>query len=89
METVFQLLAANPYIQLLLVGLAVGTGRVTLTGDGPRMVASAVAVASAIATTASRSLVELDLNNVAKSLFYCLFMHGVGLRVSDVAMVLS
>jgi putative transport protein len=82
MEAVFQFLAANPYILLfLVVGMAVGMGRVTIKGYGLGMVASAIVAGAAIATIASTYGVKLQLDNFAKSLFYYLFMYGVGLRV--------
>ena len=82
MEAFFQFLAANPYILLfLVVGLAVALGRVTVAGYGLGMVASAIVVGAAVATVASTYDVKLELNNFTKSLFYYLFMYGVGLRV--------
>ncbi len=82
MEAFFQFLAANPYILLfLVVGLAVALGRVTVAGYGLGMVASAIVVGAAVATVASTYGVKLELNNFTKSLFYYLFMYGVGLRV--------
>ena len=45
------------------------------------MVAAAVVVGAALATWASTYGVKLELDNFAKSLFYYLFMYGVGLRV--------
>ncbi|HZX76214.1 aspartate:alanine exchanger family transporter, partial [Lysobacter sp.] len=44
-------------------------------------VAAAVVVGAALATWASTYGVKLQLDNFAKSLFYYLFMYGVGLRV--------
>ena len=82
MEPVFRFLEANPYILLfLVVGLAVSMGRVTIKGYGLGMVASAIIVGAAVATLASLYGVTLQLNNFTKSLFYYLFMYGVGLRV--------
>jgi putative transport protein len=82
MEALFRFLEANPYILLfLVVGLAVSIGRVTIKGYGLGMVASAIVVGAAVATAASMYGVTLQLNNFAKSLFYYLFMYGVGLRV--------
>ena len=82
MESFFQFLQANPYILLfLVVGLAVGIGRLTFKGYGLGMVASAIVVGAAIATIASTYGIKLQLDNFAKSLFYYLFMYGVGLRV--------
>jgi putative transport protein len=82
MESLFRFLAANPYILLfLVVGMAVAVGRMTIKGYGLGMVASAIVVGAAIATAASMYGVKLQLDNFAKSLFYYLFMYGVGLRV--------
>jgi putative transport protein len=82
MEAFFQFLAANPYILLfLVVGGAVAMGRFTIKGYGLGMVASAIVVGAAISTVASTYGAKLELNNFAKSLFYYLFMYGVGLRV--------
>jgi len=82
MEAAFLFLAANPYILLfLVVGLAVALGRVTIKGYGLGMVASAIVVGAAVATVASLYGVKLELNGFTKSLFYYLFMYGVGLRV--------
>jgi putative transport protein len=81
-ESFFQFLQANPYILLfLVVGLAVGIGRLTFKGYGLGMVASAIVVGAAVATVASTYGIKLQLDNFAKSLFYYLFMYGVGLRV--------
>jgi putative transport protein len=82
MEAAFLFLAANPYILLfMVVGLAVALGRVTIKGYGLGMVASAIVVGAAVATVASLYGVKLELNGFTKSLFYYLFMYGVGLRV--------
>jgi putative transport protein len=82
MEAFFQFLAANPYILLfLVVGMAVSVGRLSFKGYGLGMVAAAIVVGAAVSTTASAYGVKLELNNFAKSLFYYLFMYGVGLRV--------
>ena len=82
MEAVFRFLEANPYILLfLVVGMAVSMGRVTIKGYGLGMVASAIVAGAAIATVASLYGVKLQLDNFTKSLFYYLFMYGVGLRV--------
>jgi putative transport protein len=82
MEPLFRFLEANPYILLfLVVGMAVGMGRVTIRGYGLGMVASAIVAGAAVATVASLYGVTLKLDNFTKSLFYYLFMYGVGLRV--------
>jgi len=82
MQTFFQWLAANPYILLFfVVGGAVLLGKATIKGYGFGMVASAIIVGAGIAAWASTYGVKMSLDNFAKSLFYYLFMYGVGLRV--------
>src|SRR5687767_8736314 len=82
MKAFFEFLLANPYILLFLtVGLAVWVGKFSVKGYGLGMVAAAVVVGAALATWASTYGVKLELDNFAKSLFYYLFMYGVGLRV--------
>ncbi len=78
----FSFLAANPYILLFLtVGLAIWIGRQTVAGYGLGMVASAIVIGCVLSVAASAYGVKLELNNFVKSLFYYLFMYGVGLRV--------
>ncbi|GAA5076509.1 aspartate:alanine exchanger family transporter [Lysobacter panacisoli] len=82
MQGFFQFLADNPYILLFFtVGMAVLVGKFSVKGYGLGMVAAAVVVGAALATWASTYGVKLQLDNFAKSLFYYLFMYGVGLRV--------
>ena len=82
MQGFFQFLSENPYILLFFtVGMAVWVGKFSVKGYGLGMVAAAVVVGAAIATWASTYGVKLQLDNFAKSLFYYLFMYGVGLRV--------
>jgi putative transport protein len=82
MEPIFSFLLANPYILLFLtVGLAVAVGRLTVKGYGLGMVAGAIVVGATISCWASMYGIKLTLNDFAKSLFYYLFMYGVGLRV--------
>ena len=82
MDTLFHWLAANPFILLFLtVGLAVWLGRQTVAGYGLGMVASAIIVGCGLSVWASAYGAKLELNNFTKSLFYYLFMYGVGLRV--------
>ena len=82
MQTFFQFLLDNPYILLFFtVGMAVWVGKFSVKGYGLGMVAAAVVVGAALATWASTYGVKLQLDNFAKSLFYYLFMYGVGLRV--------
>lgn len=78
----FEFLGSNPFILLFLtVGLAVWLGRITLGGYGLGMVAAAIIVGCGIAVWGSAYGVKLELNNFTKSMFYYLFMYGVGLRV--------
>jgi putative transport protein len=82
MKDFFEWLAKNPFMLLFVaVGLAVWIGRFTIKGYGLGMVAAAIVIGCAISTWASTYGVKLELNNFAKSLFYYLFMYGVGLRV--------
>src|SRR4249919_2897536 len=82
MQAFFQFLQENPYILLFFtVGMAVWVGKFSIKGYGLGMVAAAVVVGAALATWASTYGVKLQLDNFAKSLFYYLFMYGVGLRV--------
>src|ERR1700712_2584016 len=82
MHGVFSFLQQNPYLLLFfVVGLAVWIGRANIKGYGLGMVAGAIVVGAALSVTASLYGVKLELNNFVKSLFYYLFMYGVGLRV--------
>ena len=82
MKTIFDWFAANPYILLFfVVGGAVAVGKVTVKGYGLGMVAAAIVVGAGISAWASTYGVKMSLDNFAKSLFYYLFMYGVGLRV--------
>src|SRR6476659_10814652 len=82
MQGFFTFLQQNPYLLLFfVVGLAVWIGRASIKGYGIGMVAGAIVVGAALSVTASLYGVKLELNNFAKSLFYYLFMYGVGLRV--------
>jgi putative transport protein len=82
MQAVFASLQANPFILLFLtVGLAVLFGRVSVKGYGLGMVAAAIIVGAGLATWSSLYGVRLQLDDFTKSLFYYLFMYGVGLRV--------
>jgi len=82
MKAVFDWLAANPYILLFfVVGGAVLLGKATIKGYGLGMVASAIVVGAGLSAWASTYGVKMGLDNFAKSLFYYLFMYGVGLRV--------
>jgi putative transport protein len=81
-EGFFKFLAANPYLLLFLaVGLAVWVGRFSFKGYGLGMVAAAIIVGCALSVWGSSYGVKLELNNFTKSMFYYLFMYGVGLRV--------
>jgi len=82
MEVAFKWLAANPYILLFfVVGGAVLLGKATIKGYGFGMVTSAIIVGAGIAAWASTYGVKMSLDAFTKSLFYYLFMYGVGLRV--------
>ncbi|MEB0188749.1 TrkA C-terminal domain-containing protein, partial [Pseudomonas sp. Bout1] len=82
MTAFFTFLHDNPYILLfLVVGLSVWVGRGTIKGYGLGAVAGAIVIGCAIATWASYYGVHFELDNFTKSLFYYLFMYGVGLRV--------
>ncbi|WP_270935084.1 aspartate:alanine exchanger family transporter [Falsiroseomonas oryzae] len=82
MDAFFLWLAANPFILLFVtVGLAVWLGRQSVAGYGLGMVASAIIVGCGLSVWASAYGAKLELNNFTKSLFYYLFMYGVGLRV--------
>src|SRR5437868_4873181 len=82
MQSFFTFLQQNPYLLLFfVVGLAVWIGRANIKGYGLGMVAGAIVVGAGLSVWASAYGVKLELNNFAKSLFYYLFMYGVGLRV--------
>ena len=82
MQAAFKFLADNPYLLLFFaVGVAVWAGRFNIKGYGLGMVAAAIIVGCGLSVWASVYGVKLELNNFAKSLFYYLFMYGVGLRV--------
>jgi putative transport protein len=82
MATFFEWLGANPFILLFLtVGLAVWLGRQTIGGYGLGMVAAAIIVGCGLAVWGSAYGIKLELNTFTKSMFYYLFMYGVGLRV--------
>ena len=82
MQGFFTFLQQNPFLLLfLVVGLAVWIGRASIKGYGLGMVAGAIVIGAALSVTASLYGVKLELNTFAKSLFYYLFMYGVGLRV--------
>ncbi len=82
MKVIFDWFAANPYVLLFfVVGGAVAVGKITLKGYGLGMVAAAIVVGAGISAWASTYGVKMSLDNFAKSLFYYLFMYGVGLRV--------
>ncbi len=75
-------LQQNPYILLFfVVGLSVWAGRWTVKGYGLGPVASAIVIGCAVATWGAAFGVKYELDNFTKSLFYYLFMYGVGLRV--------
>lgn len=82
MSSFFHFLGSNSYILLFLtVGLAVWLGRQSIGGYGLGMVAAAIIVGCGLSVWASFYGVKLALDNFTKSMFYYLFMYGVGLRV--------
>ncbi|XUM22976.1 aspartate:alanine exchanger family transporter [Bradyrhizobium oligotrophicum S58] len=82
MQSFFTFLQHNPYLLLFfVVGMAVWIGRASIKGYGLGMVAGAIVVGAGLSVWASVYGVKLELNTFAKSLFYYLFMYGVGLRV--------
>ena len=82
MEAFFQYLGHNAYVVLFFtVGLSVWVGRKTIAGYGLGMVAAAIIVGCGLSVMASAYGVKLQLDNFTKSIFYYLFMYGVGLRV--------
>ncbi|HEY5931781.1 MAG TPA: hypothetical protein VIT63_02640 [Nitrospira sp.] len=82
MSGIFNFLGANPYFLLFFtVGMAVWLGRQSIRGYGLGMVASAIIIGCGLSVWGSSYGVKLELNNFTKSMFYYLFMYGVGLRV--------
>ena len=82
MEILFKWLAANPFILLFfVVGAAVLLGKVTFKSYGLGMVASAIVIGAVTSAWASTYGIKMGLDTFTKSLFYYLFMYGVGLRV--------
>ncbi|MCC6198000.1 MAG: transporter [Burkholderiales bacterium] len=82
MQALLTWLAANPYILLFaVVAGAVLLGKVTIKGYGFGMVASAIIVGAGLSAWASTYGIKMALDNFTKSMFYYLFMYGVGLRV--------
>src|SRR5450830_643393 len=82
MLTCFSFLKANPFILLfVVVGLSVLVGRWSFKGYGLGPVAAAIIIGCAVATWSALYGVHLELDSFTKSLFYYLFMYGVGLRV--------
>lgn len=82
MQAFFQFLANYPYVLLFFtVGGSVWLGRLSVRGYSLGMVASAIIIGCALSVWASTYGLKLQLDNFTKSLFYYLFMYGVGLRV--------
>jgi putative transport protein len=82
MQEILKWLASNSYILLFTVILgAVLLGKVTIKGYGLGMVASAIVVGAGVSALASAFGVKMSIDNFTKSIFYYLFMYGVGLRV--------
>jgi putative transport protein len=81
-HAVAQWLASNSYVLLFTVVLgAVLLGKATIKGYGLGMVASAIVVGAAISAAAASVGVKMGIDSFTKSIFYYLFMYGVGLRV--------
>src|SRR4030095_7571848 len=81
-KPIFDWFATNPYILLFfVVGGAVAVGKITVKGYGLGMVAAAIVVGAGLSAWASTYGTTFKLDSFAKSLFYYLFMYGVGLRV--------
>jgi putative transport protein len=82
MSAFFNFLAANQFILLFLtVAISVWLGRQSVGGYGLGMVAAAIIVGCGLSVWASAYGTKLELNAFTKSMFYYLFMYGVGLRV--------
>ncbi|WP_269933392.1 aspartate:alanine exchanger family transporter [Aminobacter sp. HY435] len=82
MIALLQYLADYPYVLLfLVVGLAVWIGGFTFKGYGLGSVAGAIVVGAGLSAFAAAFGVTYKLDEFTKSLFYYLFMYGVGLRV--------
>lgn len=82
MNTLMQFLGGNPYILLfLVVGLAVWMGGFSVKGYGLGTVAAAIIAGCGVAVIGSLYGQTFHLDEFTKSLFYYLFMYGVGLRV--------
>lgn len=82
MQAILQWLASNQFILLFfVVAGAVVLGKGTIKGYGFGMVASAIIVGAGLSAWASTYGIKMSLDAFAKSLFYYLFMYGVGLRV--------
>lgn len=82
MKWLMEFLGGNPYILLfLVVGLSVWVGGWKVKGYGLGTVAAAIIVGCSVAMIGSFYGVKMELDSFTKSLFYYLFMYGVGLRV--------
>ena len=82
MQPLFHWLAANEYVLVFVVVLgAVLLGRVSIKGYGPGIVASAIALGAAISAWASALGVTMAIDDFTQSIFYALFMYGLGLRL--------
>jgi putative transport protein len=82
MQPLFQWLAANSYVLLFAVLLgAVLLAKATIGGYGLGMVASAIAVGAAVSATSATMDVRLGIDGLTRSIFFYLFIYGVGLRI--------
>lgn len=82
MTELVQFLGNNPFILLFfVVGLSVAVGKLSFKGYGLGSVAAAITVGCAVAVLGAAYGVKFHLDDFTKSIFYYLFMYGVGLRV--------
>jgi putative transport protein len=82
MQALFQWLAANSYVLLFAVVLAaVLLGKATIAGYGLGMVAAAIVVGAAVSAMGATLGVRMGIDGLTKSIFFYLFMYGIGLRI--------
>ncbi len=82
MTLFMEFLGRNPFILLFfVVGLSVAVGKLSIKGYGLGSVAAAIIVGCGVAVLGAAYGVKFHLDDFTKSIFYYLFMYGVGLRV--------
>jgi putative transport protein len=82
MAELFEWLASNHYLLLFVVVLgAILLGKATVKGHGLGTVASAVVVGAAISAFAAVAGVKIVIDDATRSIFFCLFVFGLGLRI--------